>query len=577
MAIKTKQNKEKIVLKRVTIKTLFKKYFFYLFVLIFISIIANAISIYIPKLIGEYIDGSKNTLQLILLIIFGLFFAILEVCFGVWFSEVFSRDLKKDAFKNLSKQPYQYVTNQGSSNLITIFNSDIDNIQENFTTAISYIFQSIVLLLSSIILMFLTSWKLALVAIISLPFIVTVFMFSIKRVSKFFRLSQLNLTKLNTLVSENINGAALVRVLKSENWEEQKFENTNLQSKTISLNIVKLFSILIPSITLITSFINLIFIYLGAFEVYRGELSVGQLTAFLGYYVLLITPIFILGFTSQGISQALNSWKRVAPILNVNLQENTSSIVNIENQRNTNKNTSKYLGSIELKNITLEYGGKKILDDISFIIKNGENTAIIGPTGAGKSQLLNIILGLLQPTSGTIKINKTDISKWDKDILYSNIGIVFQESLIFNSTIGENISLSRVGINEEMIVKAMKTSEIGTLDIKEQIYERGANLSGGQKQRLTLARALVNNPKLLLLDDFTARVDTQTEEKIKLNLINDYPTTQIIQICQKISSIEDYSNIIVIMEGQLLGVGTHLELLKNCIEYKQIYESQKTI
>jgi ATP-binding cassette, subfamily B, bacterial len=575
---------DKIILnpinKKITLKALFLKYKLYLIGLILLSFAANAINLTVPRLIGQAVDKaitSNNQVDFNFiyitfgLIIGGFVLSIAEFTFGVLFSERFAKQLRIDSFTNLIKQPYQYVLNQGSSNLITVFSSDIDNIQENFTTVLTYVFQSIALFIGAITLMFLTSWKLSIVALLSLPVIIGGFMFSINKVGRYFGLSQQNLTLLNTAISENINASNLVRVLASFNWEEKKFSNYNSQSKDISISIVSIFSALLPFITMVTNVVTVIFLYLGARQVADGELSVGQLSSFLGYYALLITPIFILGFTSQGISQALTSWKRIEPILNADGQA-------VEGEYSPDK----IKGDIEVKDLTLEYEGKKVLDNINFKILSGQKTAILGPTAAGKSQLLNVILGLTKPTSGQVIIDGVDINNWNKDVLLNKVGICFQESLVFNTNIQDNITLER-DISQEDIDIALKTVTLDQLvtdlpqGLATKINERGANLSGGQKQRLTLARAIVSRPDLLLLDDFTARVDADTEKLIRDAIDSNYHNTQIIQVCQKIESIKDYENIIVLMEGQLVGQGTHQKLLDTSSEYKQIYQSQQTI
>jgi ATP-binding cassette, subfamily B, bacterial len=568
-------------MNKTTIKSLINKYKWYLIGLIILSILANATNLMVPRLIGELVDRvSKNNTQaadttlyyiIAALIIGGFIMALAELMFSIWFSEKFAKDLKIQSFNNLTKQPYQYVINQGSANIITIFGSDIDNIQENFTSAISYIFQAIVLLIGALVLMIVTSWKLTIIAVLALPVIVVGFFFMFSKIGKFFALSQTNLTELNNTIGENINSANLVRVLASTIWEERKYFNFNNQSKDISLNIVKAFSFLLPFINLISNLVTVAFLYFGARIVTNNELSVGALTAFLGYFALLITPIFILGFTSQGISQALASWKRVEPIINADGKEIIGTY-----------SPDKIKGDIEVKNINLEFGGKKVLDNINFVIKSGQKTAILGPTGAGKSQLLNILLGLARPTSGEVFIDGHNILDWNQNTLLNKAGIVFQESLVFNTTVKENINMDR-SISDVDITKAVNTSQLQDYvnnlpnGYDTSVLAKGANLSGGQKQRLTLARALASNPDILLLDDFTARVDSNTEKLIRDSLDTNYPNTQIIQVCQKIESVINYDSIIVIMEGQLLAQGTHEELLKTSPEYQQIYKSQQTV
>ena len=574
--------------QKITIKFLLYRYKWFLLAIILLSLGSNALNLVVPKLIGDAIDtvpksspeniniGITNLKFDSVIWIFGaaiggFVLSLLELGISVWLSEKFARNMRRNTFLNLSRQPYQYVIKEGSAKIITVFNSDIDNIQDNFTNSLSYLFQSVFLLLGSVALMYTTSWKLATVALLSLPFIVIIFGFIFSKIGKLFKQSQENLTNLNDKVSENINGSMLIRVLSSFQSEKTKYTTTTEDGRRISLGIVRGFSSLFPLITVITSLVTAIFLYFGGQLVVSSELTIGEITAFLSYYSLLITPIFILGFTSQGITQALVSWKRIEPILNAKFEVKDGDHVQ-----------KTIRGDISVQNLSLDYEGKTILDNLNFEIKAGQRTAIIGPTGGGKSQLLNLLVGLNQPSQGSISVDGVNLTDWNKGELLSKIGIVFQENLIFNTSFAQNIVLDR-SISQEKLNLAIQTAQlqdfVDAQDIDKSIAvtEKGANLSGGQKQRLTLARAIVSEPDLLLLDDFTARVDNQTEAKVYQALSKNYPKTQIIQVSQKIDSIKDYENIIVIMEGQILGQGTHSELMQNCPEYKLIYKNQQVL
>jgi ATP-binding cassette, subfamily B, bacterial len=561
----------------ITLKTLFIKYSPYLITVLVLATLVNALNLYVPKLIGETIDNviKKNNLNyqpVILILSIGvayLIFALLELAVSTWFSEKFAMDTRIATMNNLVKQPYQYVINEGSAKVITILGSDIDNIQDNFTSSLTYIFQAIVLFIGAAVLMFMMSWKLTLIALVSIPIVAMVFGFIFGKVGKLFQLSQRNLTDLNNTVAENISSSLLVRVLSSYVWENAKFGNNSELSKKISFNIIRAFSVMLPATNFLTNITVVIILYFGFGFYGNKEISLGQLTTFIGYYSLLITPIFILGFTLQSVSQAFASWSRVAPLLNANEQRVEGDIVD----RNFEPN-------FEIKNLNLEYGGKSVLKDVTFDIKAGQKTAILGPTGAGKSQLLNLLVNLNKPTSGQILLNGKNIDQYDMDILLKNVGICFQESLLFDNSLLYNITLGR-DVTDAQLNTAIDTANLRKLveekGLDVMINERGANLSGGQKQRVTLARAIIMEPKLILLDDFTARVDSNTEKEIRDNMSKNYPTSTIVQIAQKIESIIDYDNIIVIMEGQIVGQGKHEDLIKTCIEYQQIYKSQQLI
>ena len=238
-------------------------------------------------------------------------------------------------------------------------------------------------------------------------------------------------------------------------------------------------------------------------------------------------------------------------------------------------------GDIMAKDISLFYGGKPTLKDVSFDIKAGTRTAIIGPTAAGKTQLLYVLIGLLSPDSGSIFYDGKNIDEYLKSTLHDQVGIVFQDSVIFNMTLRENIAFSP-SVKDEHLKKAIDTAElqdfIGRLPdgLDTIVSERGTSLSGGQKQRVMLARALSINPKVLFLDDFTARVDTATEHKILNNVRKNYPDITLVSVTQKIATVEEYDQVILLMEGEILARGTHKELMETSPEYVQIFNSQRS-
>src|SRR5262249_5154367 len=238
-------------------------------------------------------------------------------------------------------------------------------------------------------------------------------------------------------------------------------------------------------------------------------------------------------------------------------------------------------GDIAVRDVSVKLGGKDILKNVSVVAKRGTRNAVIGPTAAGKTQLLYLLTGLLKPTSGTVEFDGRNIDEYVKQSLHMQVGFVFQDSILFNLTLRENIAFSKT-VKDEDLEKAIATAElkdfINSLPqrLDTVVSERGTSLSGGQKQRIMLARALALNPKILLLDDFTARVDSNTERKILENVRRNYPGITLLSVTQKIASVEDYEHIVLLMEGEILASGTHAHLLETSPEYVQIYDSQRS-
>ena len=277
----------------------------------------------------------------------------------------------------------------------------------------------------------------------------------------------------------------------------------------------------------------------------------------------------MIGFMSNIIAQASASYTRLLDVLEAPDTIETGTV------------KSNIRGDITLKDVSLFYAEKPILKNISFSVKAGSKTAIIGPTAAGKSQLLYLLTNLISPGSGLIEFDGISADKYTKELFHSQIGFVFQDSVIFNMSLRENIAFNDKVTNESL-EKAISTAELTDFieslpqKLDTIVSERGTSLSGGQKQRIMLARALAINPKILLLDDFTSRIDKKTENKILCNLENNYPDLTLISVTQKIAPVKHFEQIILLMEGEVIATGTHKELKESSPEYIQIYSSQRS-
>jgi ATP-binding cassette subfamily B protein len=298
-------------------------------------------------------------------------------------------------------------------------------------------------------------------------------------------------------------------------------------------------------------------------------MSIGNFMAFNSYLAILIFPVIVIGFMSNVIAQASASYMRISMVLNAPDKKDAGTLV------------ADLRGTVAVHGVVVRYGEKSVLKDVSFRALAGTRTAIIGPAAAGKTQLLYLLTGLVKPAAGSVEYDGVNIDQYEKHSLHLQLGFVFQDSILFNLTLRENIAFSKT-VRDEDLEKAIATAElkdfIDSLPEKLDtiVSERGTSLSGGQKQRIMLARALALNPKVLLLDDFTARVDTQTERKILENVHQNYPEITLISVTQKVASVEDYDQIVLLMEGDVLATGTHKQLMETSPEYVQIYDSQRS-
>lgn len=548
--------------------------------LLLLSLIANGLSLFIPHRIGQVIDAVQmatafdirgSVIWLGGFVLLAALFGLLQIALTGYVAAKIGYDLRAQLAAKLSRQSYTYVTTKGSSELLTIFTSDVDTVRNGVSQIIVGLFTAVVTLIGSIYFLLITNVRLTLLALSTLVVIAGTFAYIFGRLGPLFQQVQRNLGKINKVINESIVGAMLIRVLNSQRAELTKFERVNERSRELGVKIVDMFSALIPVITFVANAAVALIVWYGGRLVIRNGLGLGELSAFISYFNLLITPIFIIGFVSNMFSRSLVSLGRIQAILGAEdvLAKKEGGIV------------QDLKGKIEFRHVTLQYGQRQILKDISFVIKPQTRTAIIGPTASGKSQLLALLSGLIQPTSGEILVDDKPLQEYDRGSFLKQLAIVFQESSVFQATLKENI-LFRQGENEAVLEKALQTAALEDVikalpeGLSTPVSERGGNLSGGQKQRLMLARALALEPRILLLDDFTARVDRKTEQDILRRLEENYPDLTLISVTQKIEPVKEYDQILLLMEGELLASGTHEELMHHSFEYQQIAESQKT-
>ncbi|WP_020606454.1 ABC transporter ATP-binding protein [Spirosoma spitsbergense] len=545
--------------------------------LVLLALLSNGINLVLPMLIAHGIDDysagtfALRTTLIQFMVATGLIFVFTywQSVVQTYASERVARDLRTQLAAKISRQSFAYIQQTNPAKLLTNLTSDIDSVKLFVSQAIVSIVSSLCIIVGAAILLISINWKLALAVLTIVPIIGLTFYTLMKKVRVLFMQGREVIDWLNKVINESILGSALIRVVNSQQLEYDKFLAANTDAKNIGMSILRLFAGLIPVISFTANMAGLIILVLGGHFVITGSMTLGDYAAFSSYLALLIFPIIVIGFMSNVIAQASASYERVSAVLQAPETVRTGTV-------NVRLN-----GDIELRDVSVYYGDKPALQHVSFSVKAGTRTAIVGPTAAGKSQLLFLLTGLIDPTSGTVLYDNRPIGDYEEESFHRQVGFVFQDSITFNLSIRENIAFCET-VTDEALEKAIDTAAlrdfIESLPDKLQtvVSERGASLSGGQKQRIMLARALALNPTILLLDDFTARVDPQTEQKILANVQQNYPGLTLISVTQKIAPVEDYEQIILLMEGRVLAKGTHAELMTSTPEYVQIYQSQRS-
>lgn len=556
--------------------SLIKPYRSLVYPLVALTIGAALIQLIFPRINGHGVDAFIQGKPITGFVweLFAASCASFVLTFAISFVQTFiaervARDLRTKLADQISRQDYAFLQKTSSAQLLTNLTADVDSIKTFVSQVVATMYSSIFIILGASFFMIRIKWQLALWVIAIIPIIGFTFWFILKKVRVLFKASREVIDWLNKVINESILGAALIRVIHSQQLEYKKFLEANAKALGLGMRILNLFASLIPVIIFTANMATLAILGFGGHYVLCGTMSLGDFTQFNQYLSQLIFPILTLGFMSNLIAQAQAAFFRISGVLNAPEAVDKGTIV------------GDLKGDVELIDIGISFAGKEALKDVSFRVRGGSRTAVIGPTAAGKTQLLYLLTGLTKPEKGRIMLDRHPLEDYKKEDFHRQVGFVFQDSIIFNMSIRENIAFSDK-VTDQSLAKAIATAELKDFidglpeGLDTVVSERGTTLSGGQKQRIMLARALAIEPRILLLDDFTARVDTQTEQKILANVRRNYPGITLLSVTQKIAAIEDYDQVILLMEGELIAGGTHEQLMKTCPEYVQIYQSQRS-
>lgn len=564
-------------MKKNTLFSLVTKYKSFIAGLLLLAIFGKGLSLSLPKMVAAGIDAYTHgqfDLMAILVPFLSICVTMLvsDYILGIlqtYASERVARDIRQDVANKISKQSYAFVQKSTAGKLLTNLTSDIDAVKMFVSQGMAILVTSLFIIIGASVMLLTTNWKLGLAVLTMIPIMGFMFFGIFSKVGILFRNSQQIIDRLNKTINESILGSTLIRVLHGQSEEKEKFTVVNTEAKENGLKILRVFSGMIPLITFISSLATLVILSFGGHLTIVGEMTIGQLAAFNSYVGILVFPMLMLGFMSNMMARSSASYARVAEVLDA--QETAV----------TGNHVADLGGHIEMHDVNVTFGEHPVLKHVSFTVPAKTRTAILGPTAAGKTQLLNVLTGLTAPDTGEVLYDGTRVTDFESENLHSQIGMVFQDSIVFNLSVRDNISFGR-DVHAEDMVKAIETAELGDFidglpeGMDTLVSERGTSLSGGQKQRLMLARALAINPKVLLLDDFTARVDNATERRILQNVKKNYPNLTLVSVTQKIASVEDYDQIVLLMEGEILAQGTHAELMERSPEYVQIYQSQRS-
>lgn len=484
----------------------------------------------------------------------------------------FGRDLRQKVFTHIQQYSLQEFNQIGTASLITRTTNDITQLQQVVVMMLRMVIMAPLMFIGGIIMAISKDAKLSSIILLILPVLIGTMLIILKKGMPLFRAIQKKLDRLNLVMRENLTGIRVIRAFNRDEDERKRLQSANKDLTNVSIRVNQLMAFAMPSVMLLMNIAIILIIWFGGLRIDSGGMQIGDLMAFIQYIMQILFAFIMASIMFIMIPRASVSAKRIQEVLLLQ-----PSIVD-----EGNKKADVQKGLLQFENVTFTYPGAEepALQQINFTAKPGEITAIIGGTGSGKSTLIHLIPRFYEVSEGTIRVNGVDIRKAPQKEIRSKIGFVPQKALLFSGTIKENIRYGKEDATDEEIKHAAKIAQadefIEQLEdgYESEVEQGGTNLSGGQKQRLSIARAIVRKPDIYLFDDSFSALDYKTDARLRRALREETKEATVIIVAQRVSSIMDADQIIVLDQGKIAGIGTHLELLESNKVYQEIVRSQ---
>lgn len=548
--------------------------FFKLLEAIFELIVPMVMAKIIDKGIGSNDSGYifRMSLLIVVLGICGLGFALTCQYLAAKCAYGFGTELRGALYRHINKLSYTGIDKVGTSSLVNRLTNDTNTVQNGVNMFIRLAVRAPFLVIGAAVMAVMIDVRLSLIFFVVAPVISLIIFTIMRRTVPMYKKTQKKLDRASMLTRENLEGTRVIRAFSRQQEEIDEFSEAVDDISDCSIAVGKISAILNPAAFMIMNLGIVAIIWFGGVRIDSGRLTQGELTAFTNYMTQILLALVVLANLIVVFTKAFASANRVSEIFEISPEENGS----------TSAVSSKDKNIIEFRDVSFSYetAGDKSVNNISFQLKRGEMLGLIGGTGSGKSTLAALIPCFYRATEGEVLINGVNVNDWEHDSLRRCIGYVPQKAVLFSGTIRDNMKWRRDDVSDEEIIAALKTAQAWEFvsakpDVLDTIVSQGGkNFSGGQKQRLSIARALVGKPDILILDDSTSALDYATDLALRKALRNDLPETTVIMISQRTTSLRDADKIIVMDDGEAAGIGTHDELLEKCSIYHEIYVSQ---
>lgn len=536
-----------------------------------------------PKLMSKIVDDGvlgqdmdliiRTGLLMLLVLIGGGACGIAASAFGGIASQSFSRDLRVDVFKRVMGLSFEQTDKFTTGSLVTRLTADITAIQQMVDFMLRMLVRDSLLFFGGIIMMLTLNVRFGIIILCALPIEIIMMIVILKKANPYYSIVAKRLDSVNSVVQENVTGARVVKAYVREDTEEKRFDDANISLMESNLRVQTLMAILQPLLMIILNLSVIAVIVIGGWQVQAQAMKVGEVMAAITYLTQVLHGVMMMSMMFQTLAKASASANRLREVLETDPVIKSGSV----------SLSDKTGGTVSFKNVSFSYPetkGRPVISDLTLDIKSGESVAILGATGSGKSSLVNLIPRFYDCTAGEVLVDGVNVKDCKLDELRKKVGIVLQKSELFSGTVEDNIKWGDKNAPHEDVISAAQAAQADEFIQKIPagyegiIAEKGASLSGGQKQRLSISRAVLKKPEILILDDSTSALDLGTEAKLRAEIDRKMNGTTLIIIAQRIQSVKSCDRIAVLDHGKLCACDTHENLLKTCEVYQDIYASQ---
>lgn len=536
-----------------------------------------------PKLMSKIVDDGvlgqdmdliiRTGLLMLLVLIGGGACGIAASAFGGIASQSFSRDLRVDVFKRVMGLSFEQTDKFTTGSLVTRLTADITAIQQMVDFMLRMLVRDSLLFFGGIIMMLTLNVRFGIIILCALPVEIIMMIIILKKANPYYSIVAKRLDSVNSVVQENVTGARVVKAYVREDTEEKRFDDANISLMESNLRVQTLMAILQPLLMIILNLSVIAVILIGGWQVQAQAMKVGEVMAAITYLTQVLHGVMMMSMMFQTLAKASASANRLREVLETDPVIKSGSV----------SLADKTGGTVSFKNVSFSYPetkGRPVISELTLDIKSGESVAILGATGSGKSSLVNLIPRFYDCTAGEVLVDGVNVKDCKLDELRKKVGIVLQKSELFSGTVEDNIKWGDKNATHEEVISAAQAAQADEFIQKIPagyegiIAEKGASLSGGQKQRLSISRAVLKKPEILILDDSTSALDLGTEAKLRAEIDRKMNGTTLIIIAQRIQSVKSCDRIAVLDHGKLCACDTHENLLKTCEVYQDIYASQ---